>query len=161
MVRCPLRDERDRRNVMPKERASRAPARRARLGLGLLGLVLLGGSTGCPGDKACEVDADCGGEVCARSHECLPASQVRRVQVRWTIRGAEASAATCEAVEPLTIQFVATREDALKYEPLACSAGLFTIDKMPSRMRTVEIDGPRVGASSGIPADGQVQLDLR
>jgi hypothetical protein len=129
-------------------------------GLGLAALLLVGGA-GCPGDKACEVDADCGGDVCARSHECLPASQVRRVQVRWTIRGAAASVATCEAVEPLTIQFLATREDSLKYEPLACSAGLFTIDKMPSRMITVDISGPRVAGRTGIPADGQVELDLR
>jgi hypothetical protein len=153
MVRCSLR-ERVRRNVL-----SNRPF--PRWGLAGIAVLLLMGSAGCPGDKACEVDDDCGGDVCARSHECLPASQVRRVQVRWTIRGAEASAATCEAVEPLTIQFVATREDSLKYEPLACAAGLFTIDKMPSRMRTVEIDGPRASAASGIPADGQVLMDLR
>lgn len=127
----------------------------------LAGAALLG-ATGCPGeDSSCEVDADCSGEhVCARSHECLLPSQVRRVQVRWTIRGAEASEATCAPVDPLTIQFAATREDNLKYEPLACAAGLFTIDKMPSRMTTVSITG-RVSASSGIPADGQVQMDLR
>jgi len=126
-----------------------------------MGTLLLVGGTGCPGDKACEVDADCGSEICARSQECLPPSQVRRVQVRWTIRGAAATAATCEPVDPLTIQFMATPEDSLKYEPLACSAGLFTIDKMPSRMITVDISGPLVGGRTGIPTDGQVELDLR
>ena len=147
---------------MPRWRLGAVPRSLARWGLLVgMGALLLVGGTGCPGDKACEVDADCGSEVCARSHECLPPSQVRRVQVRWTIQGAAATAATCEPVDPLTIQFLATPKDSLKYEPLACSAGLFTIDKMPSRMITVDISGPRVGGRTGIPTDGQVELDLR
>jgi hypothetical protein len=158
MERCTLRGDCDQRDVV---RGGRGGSLHRWWGLLGIGALLLVGGTGCPGDKACEVDTDCGGEVCARSHECLPASQVRRVQVRWTIRGAAATAATCEMVDPLTIQFVATREDLLKYEPLACSAGLFTIDKMPSRMIAVEIDGPRVSARAGIPVDGQVEMDLR
>lgn len=139
---------------------------RSRSVLGVLAAVALAGAalvgaSGCPGDSSCEVDADCSGErVCARSHECLLLAQVRRVQVRWTVGGAAASEATCAPVEPLAIEFAATREDVLKYEPLACAAGLFTIDKMPSRLTTVRVTGA-VSAASGIPSDGQVQLDLR
>lgn len=124
-------------------------------------VLVLGGVAGCPGDKACEVDSECGGEVCARTHECLPESQVRRVQVRWTVRGEVASAATCTPIEPLGIQFLSTPNDVLKFEPLVCTAGLFTIDKMPSRLTEVRITGDRASGASGIPLSGQVQMDLR
>lgn len=125
--------------------------------------LVLGGVTGCPGDKACELDSECdgNGEVCARTHECLQESQVRRVQVRWTVRGEAASAATCTPIEPLGIQFLSTPKDVLKFEPLVCTAGLFTIDKMPSRMTEVKITGARASGASGIPLSGQVQMDLR
>lgn len=128
----------------------------------LAGAALLG-TAGCPGeDGSCELDTDCASErVCARSHECLLPAQVRLVRVSWTIRGTEATKTNCAPVDPLTIQFAATREDTLKFEPLDCGAGVFTIDKMPSRMTTVTITGPQVAGSSGIPADGKVQMDLR
>ena len=117
---------------------------------------------GCPGEKACELDSECdSGEVCARSAECLPESRVRKVQVRWTIEGEAPVEANCARVGPLEIKFMSTRDDLINYTPLACEAGLFTLDKMPSRMTLVEIDGPSVLGRAGIPADGQVQMDLR
>lgn len=128
----------------------------------LVGVVALAGVGGCTGEKDCLLDTECGaGEVCARSAECLPESRVRKVQVRWTIRGEEAVAANCAQVGPLEIKFLATREDMINYTPLACEGKLFTLDKMPSRMTQVEIDGPVVTGRAGIPADGQVQMDLR
>jgi hypothetical protein len=133
--------------------------RAAWLGLSLVGAVVL---AGCPGQKACEQDSECGGEVCARTGECLPQRLVHPVQVRWTIRGAAASAQTCAPVEPLEIRFFASGEDGLRFTPLACSSGLFTVDKLPTRIDQVRIDGPLLsGARAGIPLDGQVMLDVR
>lgn len=83
-----------------------------------------------------------------------------RVQVRWTVRGEAASAATCGPVEPLGIHFQSTADDVLTFEPLVCTAGLFTIDKLPTRMKQVRITGS-ASAAAGIPLSGQVQVDLR
>lgn len=107
------------------------------------------------------MDSECGGgEVCARTHECLREAQVWRVQVRWTVRGEVANAATCGPVEPLGIHFESTRDDVLTFEPLVCTAGLFTVDKLPTRMKQVRISGS-ASAAAGIPLSGQVQIDLR
>ncbi len=133
--------------------------------MGVIGaMALVVGAAGCEGESLCAVDEDCGGgDVCARSNECLPESQVRRVQVRWTIGGEAATEATCARVDPLRIDFFSDRPgDELSYEPLACTAGLFTLDKMPSRMTRVQIGGPRIIAHrSGFPSDGQVMINLQ
>ena len=39
-------------------------------------------------------------------------------------------------------------------------AGLFTVDKLPTRMKQVRISGS-ASAAAGIPLSGQVQIDLR
>ncbi|MEZ4358968.1 MAG: hypothetical protein R3B48_02230 [Kofleriaceae bacterium] len=131
------------------------------VGMAVSGLGLAVLLAGCPADNTCEVDADCGGEVCARSKECLPASLVHRVEVRWTIAGQAPGATTCASVEPLGIEFLRTPKDALRYEPVVCAAGLFTIDKLPTRMDEVILSGPRVVARAGIGLAGVVMLDLR
>jgi hypothetical protein len=121
-------------------------------------------STGCPGSR-CEQDADCAGEVCTRTGECLAADFVREVQVRWTLRGAAPSAMTCAAFEPLGIEFRSTVEDKLTFSPLACAAGLFTVDKLPRRMTTALIFDSRprrgFGGSASIPLSGQVTIDVQ
>lgn len=127
----------------------------------MLLLLLLVPGAGCPAPERCEQDSECGDAVCARNGECLPASRVREVQVRWTIRGLAASADTCAAVEPVSLQFQADPKDALKYDPIVCSAGLFTIDKLPSRMTQVRLEGNGVGALVSIPPNGQVMADLK
>lgn len=124
-------------------------------------LVAVGLAAGCPAPDKCELDSECGDAVCARTGECLPAARVREVQVRWTVRGQAASAASCSDIEPLGLQFQASASDALKYEPVLCSAGLFTIDKLPTRMSQVRLDGVGVRALASIPATGQVMVDLR
>lgn len=128
----------------------------------LLGSLLVGVAlAGCPAPDKCELDSECGDAVCARTGECLPVSRVREVQVRWTVRGQAASAALCAEIEPLGLQFQASASDALKYEPVLCSAGLFTIDKLPTRMTQVRLDGAGVRALASIPPTGQVMVDLR
>src|SRR4051794_28876156 len=51
-----------------------------------------------PGDDTtlgCTEDSQCGGRVCARTGECLDATEVRTVHVTWTVSGQPANNATC------------------------------------------------------------------
>jgi hypothetical protein len=88
----------------------------------------------------CQVDSDCGGEVCARTNECLPASQIRMVKVTWTIRGMAASAQTCAASPSFYIQFDGRSvQDTAAYAPVPCDQGQFSVDKLPRRFDQVEM----------------------
>ena len=122
-------------------------------------LAACGGGSG--GD--CTIDDDCGGAaVCARSSECLPASEVRVVRVTWTIRGMPASDTTCGATPDFYLLFAAPSfNDTFGYEPVPCRAGLFTVDKLPRRFVSVEIgvDG-RFAETKAFDANGNVAFDL-
>jgi hypothetical protein len=119
---------------------------------------------GCPvsGDE-CALDVDCeGGDVCARDHSCLPASEVRAVRASWTINGVPASAEVCGEAD-LYIEFTADdRDDRVQFQPVPCFAGQFSVDKLPSRMDRVELGtlggGDRDTAT--FDAEGNAQLDL-
>ena len=128
-------------------------------------LVLL---TGCPlsngngGD--CKRDEDCGGgEVCARDSSCALPSDVRQVDVTWTIRGAAASVMTCGTHPDLYLSFIGNdSSDTLGFTPVPCRNGQFIIDKLPTRFHQVEL-----GVEGGtrdvvtISASGSATLDLR
>jgi hypothetical protein len=110
---------------------------------------------GCPNSSGdCQVDSDCGSDVCARTGECLPASDVRTVRTTWTIRGMPANAQTCAASPDLYIQFDGpVLNDTWGYEPVPCMAGLFTALKLPSRFAEVEL-GVNGGVRSTTIIDG-------
>lgn len=129
-----------------------------------LACVLLA-CAGCPGGGTdeCTLDSDCGGTaVCARSSECLPASEVRAVRITWTIRGMPASDSTCARSPNFYISFAgATLSDTFGYAPVPCKAGLFTVDKLPRRFVSAEI-----GVTNGFhdakafDANGNAAFDL-
>jgi hypothetical protein len=128
--------------------------------------------TGCyRGDAPCVSDDECDGEVCARDGECLPAADVRRVQVRWTVRGEVPDATSCAGIAELELQL---RSDdggpGHRYTQVPCPLALFTIDKIGRRYRTVTLLGTG-GAGSRIASgesaivddaagDGAAQIDL-
>ncbi len=119
-----------------------------------------GGSFGL----SCHADSDCGGElVCARNGECLPASLVRAVHVRWTVRGGAPTAASCAAYTRMFVTFEATDVyDSVGFAPVPCPAGVFTIDKLPRRFTTGSA-GSETGAgtaSGAFDGTGTVLLDL-
>ncbi len=89
----------------------------------------------------CHIDDDCGdGEVCARDQMCMAGSSVRLVSTSWTVAGMPASDAACGAHADLYIRFVGyDLGDTLGYAPVPCANGLFTIDKLPTRYRQVEL----------------------
>lgn len=131
----------------------------------LLPLVLL---AGCPlsnsGGDDCKRDEECsGGEVCARDSHCSLQSDVRQVDVTWTVRGAAASVMTCGAHPDLYISFIGNdSSDTLGFSPVPCKNGQFIIDKLPTRFRQVELgveNGTRDVVS--ISASGTATLDLR
>src|SRR5882757_7793810 len=111
----------------------------------------------------CEQDSDCkSGDVCARSSECFPAEQVRHIAVLWTIGGQPASATTCAGHESFTLQFQADNGYGFGYAPVPCSAGKFTVDKMPTIIDFVEMfEQTALDASGGIAdSSGNAVLDL-
>lgn len=120
---------------------------------------------GCPNgeDDPCSVDGDCaGGRVCARTSECLAASEVRAVRVTWTIRGMPASDATCAQTPDLYVMFAGPAiQDTFGYAPVPCRAGLFTIDKFPRRFVSVEIGAEnRFMETQALDANGNAAFDL-
>jgi hypothetical protein len=106
-------------------------------------------------------------QVCTREGECLPADEVRRVQVRWTIRGEAADATRCEAIASLEIHFLDRDGDPKTYVNVPCGLGLFTVDRQSARFDEVELIGlgsdgqERVRGSAAIEgADAQPRVDL-
>ena len=128
-------------------------------------IVLALGCAACgpPRDSGCERDSECGGSlVCARNGDCLPASDVRIVRITWTVRGQMANATSCAQSPSLYLMFYGfDPNDAFGFEPVPCEAGLFTIDKLPSRFTSIEIgDNNRVKLEKVIDAQGNVAFDL-
>jgi len=114
---------------------------------------------GCGAGSECRDNGDTndcpGDQVCARSSECLPADQIRSVHVNWSVRGQAASPTTCAPAPSLYLLFFSDDpNDAFGYEPVPCVAGLFTIDKLPTRFTGVEI-GTDGGFSDRAPINAQ------
>jgi hypothetical protein len=96
--------------------------------------------TGTGNGGECVRDDQCGDDLCARSGECLGASNLRQVTVKWTVNGANASAATCAAHPDLYVRFDGPDYgDTLRFAPVPCSQGSFFVDKLPRRYQQVEL----------------------
>ncbi len=115
-------------------------------------------------DLTCHADRECGsGLVCARDGECLPASLVRAVHVRWTVRGAAPTAESCAAYAHMAVSFAAADAyDSVGFAPVPCPAGVFTVDKLPRRFRDASIrtEAGSDVAAGAFDATGAVLLDL-
>jgi hypothetical protein len=122
-----------------------------------------GGEDGYSG-YGCTTDAECGtGLVCARSYECLDASQVRTTHTTWTVGGKPASGATCSDTPDLAITFSSSSQEMFGYSPVPCRAGKFTIDKLPVRFTIVYLgleSDYGGGYSDGFDASGNASIDL-
>lgn len=120
---------------------------------------------GCPSSSPseCNLDSDCsGGDVCARTSECLPASAVHPVKITWTIRGSAASPTTCGNSPDFYVQFDSLDpQDLFGYEPVPCEQGQFLNDKLPKRYVQVEIGiDDRFLDAQAIDAQGSATFDL-
>jgi hypothetical protein len=131
-------------------------------------LALMAGLAGCSlttngTGGECQNDPQCGEDVCARSGECLARSNIREVTIKWTVSGVAASATSCATHPDLYLQFDgADYGDTLRFAPVPCRLGLFTIDKLPKRYVQVELGSEGgVGDVSSIDAvTAQAQFDL-
>ena len=122
-----------------------------------------GGGSGVDTEYGCASDAECGGLVCARTRECLPASQVRAVHALWTVGGDAASATSCSLAPNLAITFSGGSGEQWGYAPVPCKAGKFTVDKFPTRFTNVQLarDTDYSGGAYGtFGSDGNALLDL-
>jgi hypothetical protein len=110
----------------------------------------------------CSSDAVCrGGEVCARSGGCYPPSQIRSIQVTWTLDGQAASAETCGASQDLEIDFHGSDGGSLGFAPVPCVAGKFSIDKLPVSFTSVRLGTRGHWASGELDhVTGEAALDL-
>lgn len=123
--------------------------------------------TSNPNGGECVRDDQCGDDLCARSGECLGASSLRQVSVKWTVNGANASAASCTVHPSLYVQFDGPDYgDTLRFAPVPCSQGSFFVDKLPKRYMQVELgtEGKNGDVTAievaGEAAPGQAQFDL-
>ena len=111
----------------------------------------------------CHVDSQCGEDVCARSGECLARSSVRVVTITWTVNSAAANATSCSAHPNLYLQFDGTDYgDTLRFAPVVCRAGQYTVDRLPKRYVQVELgfEGSTGDVSSIDATTTQIQFDL-
>lgn len=126
-------------------------------------LLLVSAACGSPSGGDCALDGDCSsGQVCARNSECLAASAVRTVHVTWTIRGVAANDTTCAQTPSFYVMFSSPEiSDTYGYEPVPCKAGLFTVDKLPTRFNAVEIGVEnRFAETAAFDANGNAAFDL-
>jgi hypothetical protein len=130
----------------------------------LLPLVL----AACPADdtqqnQSCNVDGDCGGEVCARDGECAAASDIRGVKVTWTINGQAANATTCAPAPDFYLEFYDTSYGYdFGYAPVPCMQGQFFIDKIPLRYTEVALssDQSNFAVTKLIDSSNMASFDL-
>lgn len=115
--------------------------------------------------RSCSSDAQCtGGFQCAHTGACFSPSDLRAVQVNWTVDGMPATATACDALGALEITFEGTAalSKPLTFLPLACAEGRFSIDKMPRELGMVKIGDRQIGwQSTEIDATtGSATIDL-
>lgn len=132
-------------------------------------VLLLASCNLSPSGSGDDVSGDCtrddscrNGEVCARSGGCYPASQIRSIQVTWTLDGMPASAETCGASQDLEIDFHGRDGGSLGFAPVPCVAGKFSIDKLPVSFTSVRLGSNRSHWATGEldAITGEVALDL-
>lgn len=113
--------------------------------------------------KECHTDSQCGDDVCAPSGECLARSAVHEVAIRWTINSAAVGAVSCSGHANLFVKFDGTDYgDTLRFAPVACLQGQFSVDRLPKRYVQVELgfEGSTGDVSPIDAATTQVQFDL-
>jgi hypothetical protein len=128
-------------------------------------LASCGGEEGDKSGQPCKVDGDCGVVVCDNSSICTDMGMLRKVQVSWTINGSIPGASNCTGVARLEVEFQALDGAAFGYGPVPCTAGLFSLLKMPSKFVKAKLTAIRTGGGDSqvtgdIGADGFVNVDI-
>lgn len=116
-----------------------------------------------PGTR-CEIDAQCGAGVCARTGECTTYEDVRVAHLYWTIATKPVNATSCAngpdiVVELKTVPEVGQGEVA-EFGPVACTLGQFTIDKLPSKYWFAGVRNREAGMAVPFDETWTARLDL-
>lgn len=134
-----------------------------RWALVLVALAACGGNDGA----YCVADADCtGGDVCARTHECLPPDQIHSVKIHWTIGGQTPSTTACSPIQELEVGYSIGSDQSTEilFAPVMCIEGAFPNDRWPIRYDTAVVialsaNGSTQGFAS-IPPDPTVDVTI-
>lgn len=128
--------------------------------------LLAGCFGGCisPGGDTCQRDVECGAsEVCANTRVCVADGTTQAVTIRWTVRGAPASAAGCAPIPELAVGVhVDGTGDFHEYAPVLCATGRFHFDKLPVAfdLATLAVLGGAESHAAPITGPGEVWFDL-
>ncbi|HEY4057753.1 MAG TPA: hypothetical protein VGM39_14160 [Kofleriaceae bacterium] len=103
----------------------------------LAGCVEASSGVGDP-PSTCSEDSQCGTGVCASTGECMSADETQTARVTWTINGQAPDDYLCYWTTSFKAVFQASPEIGPDQETwdspqLACTAGTFTIEKLPRR----------------------------
>jgi hypothetical protein len=110
--------------------------------------------------ELCKTNEDCGDLLCTRDGACLPAGEIRRVQVAWSVNGQGASATACEGIVELQIRFVDfAGGDPHTFRQVPCGVGLFTIDRLSARFDQVELSGYDSGRRVVVEGEAAIVAD--
>jgi hypothetical protein len=117
-------------------------------------------------EPMCDVDADCGGDVCARTHECAGADEVRIAKVTWTVAGMDVGSGACayatsaDFIVELKADPMAYTGDVVDFAPVPCTLGAFTIDKLPVRFWIGGVRSREAGMWVPLDANGVAAVAL-
>jgi hypothetical protein len=128
----------------------------------MVGSLWAGGCSLTPSGTECQIDVQCGDDVCARSGECLTRASVREITVKWTVNSEAASDASCAGHPDLYVQlYGADYGDTLRL-PVSCRDGALFVPAVPKRYAKIElgVDGG-TGDLLAIDPSGRAQFDLQ
>ena len=113
----------------------------------------------------CTTDSDCGGDVCARTNECVAPDQLREARVEWTVAKHAPDASTCANATSadFLIELKANPEptdETLMFGPVPCTRGVFAIDKVPMRFWIGGAKSREAGMWVPLDANGTAVVDL-
>ena len=91
-----------------------------------------------------------------------PADQVAPIRVNWTIDGQAPTAALCANQPDWYLDFNDTYQQGFGFAPVPCMAGVFSVDKMPTRYFMVEmgVENGQSLASGQFDDQGHVLFDV-
>jgi hypothetical protein len=113
---------------------------------------------------SCKVDTECNTGVCARTGECLPTVEVRKAEVVWTMAGQPPNDQSCYWFPTVNVEFWTEPEidqgEVWRTEPVPCTLGKFTVDKLPLRFWIGGVKSPSAGMWVPLDDAGVARVDL-
>ena len=94
----------------------------------------------------------------------MPAGETQRAQVIWTIASQWPNEQSCYWIPNVTVEFLTQPEinqgETWQSDPLDCTLGKFTIDKLPLRFWIGGVKSPSAGMWIPLDSTGVARVDL-